>query len=187
MYQNPSIWWNIAYMDIETGVASEVIRPNLEIPKHHLSTSLAYPIGVSFCDMGFAALFLRDGELAAAKALFMECLLKFNYVSEEGVTYCLERMASLDSGMFSLEETLRWAWIYFAHSRRVKERVGTAHSLRCLGQIFLKHGDEETALSLFRVALEEFSVMGVHRWRADCMMRIAEIFEHHADVGKPPL
>ncbi|KAJ7245557.1 hypothetical protein C8J57DRAFT_1524276 [Mycena rebaudengoi] len=48
-------------------------------------------------------------------------------------------------------------------------------AFRCLGQIFLAEGDDETALSLFNVALDGFTFMGVHRWRADCMVQIADI------------
>jgi hypothetical protein len=52
----------------------------------------------------------------------------------------------------------------------------------CLGQIFAVEGDTETALSLFNVALDGFTFMDVHQWRADCMVRIADIWESHGEV-----
>ncbi|KAJ7095552.1 hypothetical protein C8R44DRAFT_989482 [Mycena epipterygia] len=175
---------NIAYIDINTGVESNLILPNLNIPRDQLTTSLAYPIGVLFCDMGYAALQLRDGNVDAAKSLFVALLAKFNNVSDEGTTYCLERLANLETGMFGLEATLGWAGLYLVHSLRGKERIAITHALRCLGQIFVAQGDDETALSLFRVALDELTRMDVHWWRADCMVRIADIFERRTDVSK---
>ncbi|KAJ7433290.1 hypothetical protein B0H11DRAFT_1939621 [Mycena galericulata] len=100
------------------------------------------------------------------------------------VLICFERMASWDAGMFGLQETLRWAGLYLVHSLKVTERKATVHSLQCFGQIFVEQGDDDTALSLFRLALEEFSSMDIHRWRADCMLRMAEIFERRADISK---
>ncbi|KAJ7226242.1 hypothetical protein C8J57DRAFT_1252836 [Mycena rebaudengoi] len=58
-------------------------------------------------------------------------------------------------------------------------------AFRCLGQIFSAEGDDdETALSPFHVALDGFTFMDVHRWRADCMVRIADILNSHGEVMK---
>jgi hypothetical protein len=45
-------------------------------------------------------------------------------------------------------------------------------------------GDDETALSLFNVALDGFTFMGVHHWRADCMVQIADILVNRGEVMK---
>jgi hypothetical protein len=57
-------------------------------------------------------------------------------------------------------------------------------AFRCLGQLFAAEGDNETALSLFNVALHGFTLMDVHRWRADCMVRIANILNTCGQVMK---
>ncbi|KAJ7237870.1 hypothetical protein C8J57DRAFT_1529128 [Mycena rebaudengoi] len=57
-------------------------------------------------------------------------------------------------------------------------------AFRCLGQIFAAEGDNETALGLFNVALHGFTLMDVHRWRADCMVRIADILNSHGEIMK---
>ncbi|KAJ7261931.1 hypothetical protein C8J57DRAFT_1232068 [Mycena rebaudengoi] len=44
--------------------------------------------------------------------------------------------------------------------------------------------DDETALSLFNVALDGFTFMDVYRWRADCMVQIADILNSHGEVIK---
>ncbi|KAJ7264239.1 hypothetical protein C8J57DRAFT_1512313 [Mycena rebaudengoi] len=45
-------------------------------------------------------------------------------------------------------------------------------------------GDSETALSLFNVTLDGFTFMDIHHWRADCMVRIADILNGCGEVMK---
>jgi hypothetical protein len=54
----------------------------------------------------------------------------------------------------------------------------------CLGQIFAQQEDSDTALSLFTVALDGYTFMDVHRWRADCMVRIGDIWNSRGEVLK---
>ncbi|KAJ7272477.1 hypothetical protein C8J57DRAFT_1507323 [Mycena rebaudengoi] len=54
-------------------------------------------------------------------------------------------------------------------------------AFRCLAQIFAALGEDETALNMFTIALDGFSFMDIHRWRADCMVHIADIFERRLD------
>ncbi|KAJ7202438.1 hypothetical protein C8J57DRAFT_1735729 [Mycena rebaudengoi] len=57
-------------------------------------------------------------------------------------------------------------------------------AFHCLGQIFSAKGDDETALSLFNVALDGFTFMDVHHWQADCMVQIADILQARGMVIK---
>jgi hypothetical protein len=57
-------------------------------------------------------------------------------------------------------------------------------AFRCLGQIFSAQGDDETALNLFNVALDGFTFMDIHCWRADCMVRIGDILNNCGEVIK---
>jgi hypothetical protein len=57
-------------------------------------------------------------------------------------------------------------------------------AFRCLGQIFSAEGDHETAFNLFNVALDGFTFMDIHRWRADCMVRMADILQACGEVIK---
>ncbi|KAJ7265196.1 hypothetical protein C8J57DRAFT_1230218 [Mycena rebaudengoi] len=68
--------------------------------------------------------------------------------------------------------------------RRLVLLPGTMQAFRCLGQIFSAQGDDDTALRLFNVALDGFTFMDVHRWRADCMVRIAGILNGRGEVMK---
>ncbi|KAJ7245078.1 hypothetical protein C8J57DRAFT_1680067 [Mycena rebaudengoi] len=86
--------------------------------------------------------------------------------------------------MNSISTTLRWSGVFLSLALKCKEKFHTMQAFRCLGQIFLAEGDDETALSLFNVALDGFTFMDVHRWRADCMVRIADILNSRGEVMK---
>jgi hypothetical protein len=63
-------------------------------------------------------------------------------------------------------------------------RVTTTKALRCIGDLLMIDGDNDAALSLFMAALDSFTSMDIHRGRADCMVRMAAIFERHREIRK---
>ncbi|KAJ7824507.1 hypothetical protein B0H14DRAFT_2597169 [Mycena olivaceomarginata] len=88
---------------------------------------------------------------------------------------CLEMLGDLRHGMSDVETTFHWAGTFFAAVRVWPDVVLTYQALRCLGDIFLAEGDDETALNVFSAVLEGATEMDVHRRRADCMVRIGDI------------
>jgi hypothetical protein len=50
--------------------------------------------------------------------------------------------------------------------------------------VFIHQKDEETAISLFTVALEGFTYIDVHRSRAECMLRLGDISREHNELLK---
>jgi hypothetical protein len=66
----------------------------------------------------------------------------------------------------------------------LKEKLGILKALQFLGDVFLAQGKEYTAINLFTVALDGFTAMDVHRNRAECMLRLAEISKEHNDLLK---
>ncbi|KAJ7257057.1 hypothetical protein C8J57DRAFT_1235336 [Mycena rebaudengoi] len=89
--------------------------------------------------------------------------------------FCLEYLSDLSTGMTNIRTTLGWAGIFLALALKSKDKLSTMKAFRCLAQIFAAQGDDGTALSLFTVSLDGLTFMDIHRWRADCMCRIAEI------------
>jgi hypothetical protein len=89
---------------------------------------------------------------------------------------CLERLADLSTGMNNTQATIGWAGIFLVQALISKDKLAIMKALRCLGQIFAVQEDIDTALSLFNVALDGFTFMDVHQWRADCMVQIADIW-----------
>ncbi|KAJ7767793.1 hypothetical protein B0H16DRAFT_1716705 [Mycena metata] len=50
-----------------------------------------------------------------------------------------------------------------------------------MGDVFLQENDEVTAISLFTLALQGFTLMDVHRSRAECLLRLGDISEKNGD------
>ncbi|KAJ7265630.1 hypothetical protein C8J57DRAFT_1470074 [Mycena rebaudengoi] len=83
-----------------------------------------------------------------------------------------------------IQTTLRWTGILLALALKCKDKRQTMQAFRCFGQFFSVQGDNETALSLFNFALDGFTFMDIHRWRADCMVRIADILNNRGEAMK---
>ncbi|KAJ7032171.1 hypothetical protein C8F04DRAFT_1185234 [Mycena alexandri] len=75
-----------------------------------------------------------------------------------------------------------WSTILFAPSIKQKEKLGIHKGLQFMGDIFLQKDDEATAISLFTLALQGFTLMDVHRSRAECMIRLGDISEKNGDL-----
>jgi hypothetical protein len=96
----------------------------------------------------------------------------------------LTKLADLSTEMNSIMTTLRWVGVFLSLALKCKDKRQTMQAFRCLSQIFSAEGDNETALSLFNVALDGFTFMDVHHWRADCMVHIAEIMNCRGEIIK---
>jgi hypothetical protein len=138
-------------------------------------------VEITMCDAALADLYLGEGEISIADTLFKTCLRACN--DSEPKSYCLERLGNTGrwgaSGQIS-----SWTTVYLAHSIKFKEKLGINKALQFLGDIFLAHADEDTAVNLFIVALEGFTYMDVHHSRAECMLRLGDIAKEHDDLHK---
>lgn len=74
--------------------------------------------------------------------------------------------------------------MFLALSLKFKYKLGIHQALQFLGVIFLSDNDENSASSLFMVALEGFTLMDVHQRRAECMTRLGDISKGHGDLPK---
>ncbi|KAJ7256944.1 hypothetical protein C8J57DRAFT_1721254 [Mycena rebaudengoi] len=153
-----------AFIDITTGADSKIILQNLDIARSHLKA--------------------LDGTLGTANALFEQCFALSLDFDTELALLCAERLGDLSTGMNDIPTTLRWTGIFLGLALKCKDKRQTMQAFRCLGQIFSAEGDDETALSLFNVALDGFTFMDVHRRRADCMVRIGDILNNCGEVIK---
>jgi tetratricopeptide (TPR) repeat protein len=177
---------NITFIDINTGADSKIIRQNLTMTQSHLKALYgSYGRHTSLiADYVAAELCLRDGTLGTVNALFEQCFALSLDITTELAFQCLERLGDLSTGMNDIQATLRWTGIFLGLALKCKAKCQTIQAFRCLGQIFSAKGDDETALNLFNVALDGFTFMDVHRWRADCMVRIADILQARGEVIK---
>ncbi|KAJ7203224.1 hypothetical protein C8J57DRAFT_1735354 [Mycena rebaudengoi] len=178
---------NMAIIDITTGVDSKIIHQNLDITQSHLKALYGYfgrYLSLS-ADLVTAELWLHDGAIGLANVMFEKCFVSALDISQqELVLLCAERLGDLSTGMNDIPTTLQWTGIFLGLTLKCKDKCQTMQAFRCLGQIFSAQGDDETALNLFNVALDGFTFMDVHRWRADCMVQIGDILNNCGEVIK---
>ncbi|KAJ7209929.1 hypothetical protein C8J57DRAFT_1733705 [Mycena rebaudengoi] len=177
---------NIAFIDINIGTDSKIIHQNLDITQSRLKALYGYRgRHISLvADNVAAELLLRDGALGTVNAMFGQCFALSLDIDTDLALQCLERLGDLSTGMNGIPTTLQWTGIFLGLALKFKNKLHTMQAFRCLGQIFSAKGDDETALSLFNVALDGFTFMDVHRWRADCMVRIGDILNNCGEVIK---
>jgi tetratricopeptide (TPR) repeat protein len=178
---------NIAFIDIATGADSKIIHQHLDMAQSHLKALYGYSSRHLdlIVDYTSAELCLRNGDHVIANSTFNEFVISSQEMSlAELALQGLAKLSDLSTGLNNIMTTLRWAGIFLSLAFKYKEKHQTMQAFRCLGQIFSAQGDDETALSLFNVALEGFTFMDVHRWRADCMVRIADILNDRGEAIK---
>jgi hypothetical protein len=175
---------NIALIDINIGADSKIIHQNLDITQSHLKTLYGYfgRYTSLFADHVAAELCLHDGAIGTANAMFEKCFVSSQETHE--ALQCLRRLGDHSTRMNDIQTTLQWTGVFLGLALKCKDKLQTMQAFQCLGQIFSAQGDDETALSLFNVALDGFTSMDVHRWQADCMVRIADILQAHGKVIK---
>lgn len=177
---------NIAMVDLDMGHADlGLVRQNLDCAKDQFANALGFPAGVLLCDCGYAALEMAAGNLAGARVMFEECVKALQHSEIQGALYCLGYLADLASGMHDdIQTASEWATVYLATALKIKNTVAIMKALRCLASISFAQGDEETSLSLYGVALDGFTFMDIHRWRADCMDRTAQILQRRGEISR---
>ncbi|KAJ7624275.1 hypothetical protein DFH06DRAFT_1104487 [Mycena polygramma] len=171
---------NIAEIEVSLDIPDVDVQSNLNAARKILSTISGREL--VWCDLIWADLSLREGDMLVAKALFLDCI-NSSGTDAEVLSYRLERLG--DIGRWdSSSETSMWATVLLAHSLKHKEKLLIHKALLSLGQIFHCQEDEHTALNLFNVALEGFTQMDVHRSRGECMLHLGDIYKGRGDMLK---
>ncbi|KAJ7027712.1 hypothetical protein C8F04DRAFT_1293724 [Mycena alexandri] len=132
------------------------------------------------CNYIQADLNLREGDKSSL--LFCECLRAAWGRDWEIASFCLERLA--DSSRWQGAHCPFWSIVYLTHSLKSKDKLGIYKALQLIGDSFLEDDDQVTAISLFNLALEGFTSMNVHHSRAECMIRLGDIWRKDGDLLK---
>ncbi|KAF8186092.1 hypothetical protein K438DRAFT_1038668 [Mycena galopus ATCC 62051] len=119
-----------------------------------------------------------------ASFAFKECLSKTLGFYADVPVLCLATLGDPRHKMERPWNILRWAMIYLALVRKMKDLVATFHALRRLADLFVVFNDEETALNLFNTALEGATNIDIHRLRAECMAGIGDIMSSRGNMGE---
>ncbi|KAJ7245231.1 hypothetical protein C8J57DRAFT_1679767 [Mycena rebaudengoi] len=178
---------NIAFIDIATGTELKNIHQNLNNCRAHLKAvyGMQRKRVCLIADYTAAELCLHNGDHMMANSMFKKFVTASQRMSVvELALQGLARLSDLSTEMNNIMAALQWAGVFLSLALKCKDKRQTMQVFRCLGQIFSAEGDNETALAVFNVALDGFTFMDVHRRRADCMVRIADILNNREETRK---
>jgi len=174
--------FNVVEIDVATCASKNSVQNDIDKVKSILNT-IGDPGLLLVCDCCQADLYLRDQDMLRAQTLLCKNLRASWGNQSAYVTSCLERL-----GDFCCWNNPDWdpSWtiLFLMHSIKSKQKLGIHKALKFLGDIFFAQDDEETAISLFTIALEGFTGMDVHCGRAECMLQLGVIFQRRGDLLK---
>ncbi|KAJ7721099.1 hypothetical protein B0H14DRAFT_587654 [Mycena olivaceomarginata] len=166
---------NVAETEVLMDVPKPDVQRKIDLARstHHYTSSIS---ASSDCTLGH--LHLREKDFSAAQLLFEKVLQRDS--SAEIQSLCLEGLGNANQwgANYSM---FRWTTIFLVYSIKGKQRLQVLKALQFCGDTFLDEQDEDTAITLFTVALEGFTCMDVHQSRAECMLRLGDIANSHGD------
>ncbi|KAJ7765322.1 hypothetical protein B0H16DRAFT_416636 [Mycena metata] len=174
---------NLVCIDNETGVETDKVRRDLEAVKSSFE-SIMNPPGITFCEVFSAYVDIRDGLLHRARLSLEGAFAQTRGHDQEISIICLNKLGDITCGLYDAWKTLGWVLILLAFARNGRNSIAIYHALRCLGDVFLAQGDEDTALNLLNTALAGFTTTDIHRSRGECLLRIGDIFHRRGKREK---
>ncbi|KAJ6486268.1 hypothetical protein DFH09DRAFT_1210649 [Mycena vulgaris] len=169
-YQHGLALFNATGMDILCGTPSAVVQQKLHTAKSIFSNMNHIRL-VIWCDTLQAVLDLREGNSLAANSTFKECLNSAKGKDDEQMAYCLEHLGNVKAWR-SATLTSDWTMVFLVHSLKSSQRLAIHKALQFLGNV------------LFTVALEGFTLMDVHRGRAECMLRLGDLAQERGNSAQ---
>ncbi|KAJ7687894.1 hypothetical protein B0H14DRAFT_887541 [Mycena olivaceomarginata] len=179
-YWHASALMDLAEIGVSIGVQKCDVQRNIDLARSIFTTLNLKPF-IICCDATLADLYIREKDLLAAKRLLEKSLTSIEH--NEIKSFCFERLGNT-TAWGADETTPHWTTIFLIHSLKLKAKLQAYKALQFMGQMFLTHKDENTAVSLFTVALVGFTYMDVHQSRAECMIRLGDISSRRGDLLK---
>lgn len=176
---------NIAHIDVATrvdGRSDDDIKRRLGIIRPLLAT-ITDLRSACFCDITQGDLNFRRKEYGIAKSIFEHCLITTRVEFDDDAELsllCYERLSDTERATDNMVSALRYSVVFLIVGVRTQSWPAIHQALRCLGDVLLKEGDEETAEALFNVALEGFTFMDIHRGKS-VLHPICEHFSKYAE------
>ncbi|KAJ7185228.1 hypothetical protein C8R46DRAFT_1025322 [Mycena filopes] len=166
---------NIVCIDSETGVETSKVRRDLDAVKASFE-SIVNPPGITFCEVFTAYVDIRDGLRPRARLTLERAFAQTRGNDQEISITCLNKLGDITCGLYDPWTTFGWALVLMAFALNGRNTIAVYHALRCLGDVFLARGDEETAFNLLDAAFQGFTAIDIHRSRAECLLRMGDIF-----------
>ncbi|KAF7332592.1 AAA domain-containing protein [Mycena kentingensis (nom. inval.)] len=117
----------------------------------------------------------RFGHLGRAREIYCALLKEVLGTDAEVTNHCFQKLGENAVLRKSIGEAARFYVLHLVLSLRMPDFLNTRQALRRLGDLFLLRGDPETARSLFTVALDGFTLMGVRQAKEECAARLQSI------------
>lgn len=166
---------NLVDIDNEIGVDTVKVRQDLEAVKSTFE-SIMNPPGITLCEVFEAYVDIRDGLLTKARLSLEKSFAATRGNDQEISILCLNKLGNLSCGLAATWTTFGWTLVLMGFALKGNNTIAIYHALRCMGDVFLAGDDDDTALSLFHVALEGFTATDIHRSRGECALRLGDIF-----------
>ncbi|KAJ7831312.1 hypothetical protein B0H14DRAFT_2804975 [Mycena olivaceomarginata] len=176
---------NIAFLDIVTGAAVEIVLHNLEAAASILQ-NMQETRGVLICELTRADLQRREAEEFGVGAKYIHLFITTQIEENELAMLTLQRLADSTYPVHAAAEVARWAVVFLAFALRssVRNMLGAHQALKSLGDVLSHQGIDNDALNILTVALEGFTWMDVHQSRAECMRSIGDLHMRHCEFSK---
>ncbi|KAJ7450895.1 hypothetical protein FB451DRAFT_1285399 [Mycena latifolia] len=159
------------------GESSQTVHENLAKAKT-IFEAVGYPAGMLDHKMISADLILREGDGLAAKETFLQCFDLARGKNTEGVIYCLERLGDVTRwSLADVDRTSTLAMVFLGFGMKLQNKRAICKAIQYLGDICFVRDDEDTAATLFTVALQGFTEMDIHQSKGDCMFRLGNLAE----------
>ncbi|KAJ7094816.1 hypothetical protein C8R44DRAFT_749397 [Mycena epipterygia] len=173
---------NLAQIDIMIGASAHDVHQSLEKARE-IFTTAGDLYALNYYEISSGELNLREKEMDTAKLIFQKCYNSLWQNDSQVGLFCLERLGDTSQWpACDFEWASRWTVVYLAYAKGKQNKQALHKALQFLGDVFLEHGDLDTAGSLFTVALETFTYMEIHRSRAECMLRLGNISEQRGHL-----
>ncbi|KAF7323560.1 ATPase-AAA-core domain-containing protein [Mycena kentingensis (nom. inval.)] len=167
---------NIAGIVTETGRSEDEVQHYLGIARGIFEGSL-HPKGLEWCSLTQATLDLRQGRREIAKVDLESCLKRNNGKDSEAVQLALKQLSDISLWDSDTDQPWvgRYAVVLLASGIQAQSTLQILLALCFLGKLSLENKEMDSAKSLFRVALDGFAELGVHRYQADSYKGLGDI------------
>ncbi|KAJ6470398.1 hypothetical protein C8R45DRAFT_1166001 [Mycena sanguinolenta] len=172
---------NITYIDIQVNIPAEIVWRGLNRATEIFS-ALGFHPDIVLCKTVKANIELREHNFDLAEMHFQECLHINQGLTALIESFCLENLANIRAWPAKRPQS-RWPMVYLTFSSRSKDKLALHKALLFLGDMFLIGNDENTAFTLYTVALEGFTYMDVHQSRAQCMLRLGDLAHRNGNTA----
>ncbi|KAJ7436338.1 hypothetical protein FB451DRAFT_193082 [Mycena latifolia] len=182
-YLHALLLFSIAQIDLEIDAESYEVGKKLDTATQ-LFASIKAPREVIWCAVVKATLNVKQEDVLTAQSQFRKSLTSTWGKHPDIVGHCIERLGDIRLWHGTEHVSFNATVTFLVNSLKLKETLRTHKALQFLGDLYLAHGDQETATNLFIIALEGFTHMDVHRSRAECMLHLGDIAKFQGNVVK---